>query len=380
MAMFRKVLFNNLKHLERVITLDSRFKSGFALVEFLVAIGIFVVFIAVALLNFTNQIKLGNKEINKTKTVQEGFISNLILTKELSMAGLGVPLEYNGQFIPINSSNNSGPNNSDELIIRGSVASTGIYNNLKWSYNKDPIFSTSGTSTNPLQVSVLPEDSSISYSNEVQKLFTLTFKPNRKGVNYTHPFEQNDKIIFLDSETKNLLSDKIYTITSINQNSIVFTPNPDFQAKEKNALLFCIGQNVSANSFSNFISNFTGYKLSSSSQSQCAPSTGNLVKVFGSSMPVLDCVLDFQVQFAISSSNGSLTWVNDLSSYSPTYLKDNLKGVKIYIVKQFGIRDSSYTYPDNKIDVADNSINLTSEQRHYRWRIITLSAPLRILK
>ena len=121
--------------------------------------------------------------------------------------------------------------------------------------------------------------------------------------------------------------------------------------------------------------------------------------------PILDCILDFQVQFGlIDATTGNVTWLNDISATSAALLKDQLKIVRIFIVKQMGKRDPKYFYPFNTIPNASiplfsvNSngnvvnarpdagppanaiINLTNAQRQYHWRLITLDIPLRELQ
>ncbi len=358
-------------------------KNAFTLVELIITIAIFTFILSIGLVLLKDQINLGSKESANLKTIQEGFVSDLILTKDIAMAGLGFPIEHNNFFVPIGVKNNTGSNGSDELYIRGTIISSGSFDYLKWSYTKSPIEDLGGGKYK-VEVSIKPEDTSINYPDEIKNLFTLHFKPERKNKDYTHPFEENDKIIFLNADTKQLLSDNIYTIEEVDETSITFSPpsgkDLDFNIMpNKKALVFCIGR-INKDTFTNLVSddNFTGYRLSTTTQDFCAPGTRSLVRVYGSSMPILDCVLNFQVQLKLDNENDwkniELTQTNH--PYTSDYLKEHLKLIKVFIVKQFGKRDFNYTYPSNKISVADKEINLTSEQRHYRWQTITLVVPL----
>jgi len=82
----------------------------------------------------------------------------------------------------------------------------------------------------------------------------------------------------------------------------------------------------------------------------------------------------------------ALTYGNDV-------LKSRVKQVRIYVLVQSGNRDPDYTYanPDNQdnpdtIRVGDGTlgtgrdIKLTPEQRHYRWRVLSLSIAPRNLR
>lgn len=347
---------------------------GMTLLELMVVMVIFIIVVTASLTLLSRHTRRTSQETAKTRTTQEGIISDTVFIRDIAMAGLGVPVEYNGQFVPISSKNNAGTNGSDELIIKGAGISSGTYDYLKWGYNTNKINKNGDTT---IQVSALPETGN--YPNNITKLFTLGWEMSRS--NYRHPFEKEDRIVFLNAETKALLSNRIYKIDSVNGTSITISPNPDFSIMEKGALIFSLGSfsNDTINTFADYLDNnqhFTGYKLSVSTQNDAY----SLLRVYGSSMPVLDGVLDFQVQFGLVDASGNISWHNDISGYSPSTLKKQLKLVRIFIVKQYGKRDNSYNYPATSITTADHTINLTADQRHYHWRTVTLDIPLRELK
>ena len=348
-------------------------ERGVTLLELMVVMAIFLIVVTATLAFLSTHAKRTSQEIAKTKITQEGMISELMLVRDIAMAGMGVPTEFNGQFVPISSSDNTGQNGSDELSIKGAGISSGNYDYFKWGYNLDYIDSSSTTIT----ISVLPEPGNPAYPSEVQTLFTLGWETGR--ANYHHPFQEGDKIVFLDAETKGLLSNNIYTINNVTADTITISPAPDFSKTEKGAFIFSLG-GISATNFTDYMNRFTGYKLSTVTQPFCASGTYSLLRVYGASMPALDCVLDFQLQFGLVSSNGNITWVNDISGYATSLLKEQLKLVRVFIVKQYGKKDNLYNYPNTSITTADNTINLTSEQRHYHWRTMSLDIPLRELE
>jgi len=90
-------------------------------------------------------------------------------------------------------------------------------------------------------------------------------------------------------------------------------------------------------------------------------------------MPVMDCVLDFQAQYGYPDSDG-VNWQNTITPGK------NPQMIRIYIVAQQGKKDFRYTYPATSITTANNTINLTSDQRHYHWKTIKLDIPLRELE
>jgi len=385
-------------------------KKGMTLLELLVVMAILVVVVTGALTFLSSLTKRSSQEAARSKTSQTGLISDLILIRDIAMAGMGVPVEVGGQFVPIGgvlpggaNPNNTGQNGSDQLMIKGAVISSGANDYFKWGYNTNYIISGSSN----IIVSALPDPLNPTlppYSPDVQDLFTLS----RAG--YRHPFEDGDRVVFLDAETKQLLGSKVYTVSGAGSSPFSFnvSPNTDFTIRDYGSLIFSLGGiNVPGNLFNNYLTNrFTGYRLSAGTQPQCAPNTRSLLRVYGgASDPILDCVLDFQVQFGlIDATTGNVTWLNDISATSAAVLRDQLKIVRIFIVKQMGKRDPKYFYPFSTIPnaaiplfsvnsngnvvnarpdagpPANAIINLTNAQRQYHWRLITLDIPLRELQ
>jgi len=364
-------------------------KKGMTLLELLVVMAILVVVITGALTFLSSLTKRSSQEAARSKTSQTGLIFDLILIRDIVMAGMGVPIEFNGQFVPIGAMlpgtvnpNNTGKNGSDQLMIKGAVISSGANDYFKWGYNTNYI----NPGMRNIMVSALPapyldqdvdDDEPPSYSNpDVQDLFTLS----RAG--YKHPFENGDRVVFLDAKTKQLLGSNVYKVSGVGATGFNVTPNTDFTITDYGSLIFSLG-GIGVVNFNDYLTNkFTGYRLSASTQPQCAPNTRSLLRVYGGAMdPILDCVLDFQAQFGlINPISENVTWLDDISAESPEKLKEQLKLVRVFIVKQYGKKDHSYNYPNTSITTADHTINLTNEQRHYHWRTITLDIPLRELQ
>ena len=373
-------------------------KKGMTLLELLVVMAILVVVITGALTFLSSLTKRSSQETARSKTSQTGLISDLILIRDIAMAGMGVPVEVGGQFVPIGgmlpggtNPNNTGQNGSDQLMIKGAVISSGANDYFKWGYNVNYIISGSSN----IIVSALPDPLNPTlppYSPDVQDLFTLS----RAG--YRHPFQNGDMVVFLDAETKQLLGSNVYNVSGVGATGFNVAPNTDFTIRDYGSLIFSLG-GIGVVNFNDYLTNrFTGYRLSAGTQPQCAPNTCSLLRVYGGAMdPILDCILDFQVQFGlIDATTGNVTWLNDISATSAALLKDQLKIVRIFIVKQMGKRDPKYFYPFNTIPNAaiplfsvnsngnvvnarSGVINLTNAQRQYHWRLITLDIPLREL-
>lgn len=126
---------------------------------------------------------------------------------------------------------------------------------------------------------------------------------------------------------------------------------------------------------------------------RCHPASGILFKgVIGHSgghyqeLPLLECVLDMQVVFGRRGSDSpNVTFENDISSLTPSEVREQIKEVKIYILTHAGSIDKTYTYPNSTIGVGPGD-GLTSgtgrtynlaglaNWQNYRWKVYQLTA------
>ena len=335
-----------------------RSQRGVTLIELMIAIVILVIALAGVFALLINQTKTSYVESSKSKSIQTNIVADLVIIRDVAMAGLGIPTEYGTptQFTPVGISDNTGQNGSDELSIKGAAISSGASDYMKWGYNTAYIHN--GDTTIPV--------SSLEESGTSSSYPTNDFTKN----GHSHPFETGDKVVFLDAETMELKDTSVHNIRSIDSGSITVDQPTGFIAPAKYVLIFSLG-GISSTTFSGYLSTFTGYKLGSSNNvERCAPNTYPLVRVYGSSMPVMDCVLDFQAQYGYPGSSG-VTWQNTITA------GNNPQLIRIYIVAQQGKRDPGYTYPSTTITTANNTVNLNSNQLHYHWRTIKLDIPLR---
>jgi len=350
-------------------------EKGLTLIELVVATAVLVIALAGVFALLINQTKTSYKEAAKAESMQSNIISELVLIRDITMAGLGMPEEYSNSFVPIDSNNNVSYGQSeyhDELIIKGPIISSRVNTFMKWGYN----YSYIPQGTTSVTIATYPETCITSPSDPQCSSFP-TFPGFSSSTNSSG---EHEKIVFLDAETKDILGSKVYPVTGIqssnNTSVITLGTTTDFSIRVKGSLVFSIGYlKVTENQFPNYLSSFSGYKLttSTSGESICAPGTRTLIRVYGGGKdPVIDCVLDFQVEFGYSGSS-SITWLNTLPDSQGNYPEL----VRVNIVVQQGKKDPRYQYPYATIQTADNTITLTSEQKHYHWRTIRLVVPLR---
>lgn len=336
-----------------------RSQRGVTLIELMIAVVILVIVLAGVFALLINQTKTSYIESSKSKSIQTNIVTDLVIIRDVAMAGLGIPTEYGtpSRFTPVDIDDNTGQNGSDELNLKGAAISSGTSDYMKWGYNTAYIHN--GDSTIHL-TSLEESGTSPNYpTNE----FT-------KG-GHNHPFETGDRVVLLDAETMELKDDDVHRVTGCGSDSISIDPAVGFDAPKKSVLIFSLG-GMSSSTFSDYLNAFTGYRLGTSNTVQrCAPNTYPLLRAYGSSsMPVMDCVLDFQAQYGYPGSNG-VTWQDTITAGK------NPKMIRIYIVAQQGKRDPRYTYPSTSISTANHMISLSTNQRHYHWRIIKLDIPLR---
>lgn len=128
---------------------------------------------------------------------------------------------------------------------------------------------------------------------------------------------------------------------------------------------------------------------------RCNPSTGVLIKgVVGHTsgvydeLPLLECVLDMQVVFALLTTGSTATTdASDISALTPKEIREQVKEIKIYILTHDGGRDTNYTYPSATIGVGPGNgvssgsgrtynfaANGVSNWQNFRWRVYQIIA------
>jgi hypothetical protein len=128
----------------------------------------------------------------------------------------------------------------------------------------------------------------------------------------------------------------------------------------------------------------------------CAPDSGILYKAvlsnnaavsdaFGGSyvmteLPLLDCVADMQVVFALDTNGDGTTdnWGDTNATLPAANIRDQLKEVRVYVLAHEGQRDNAYTSAatitatDPDVGAVINYDAAAAGTRNYRWKIYTL--------
>lgn len=351
-------------------------KYGFSLIELLIVMAIFAVVMAGLYAATSVQLREGVKEYRLAESEMELGISKNIIERDINMAGYGLMDDYD---FDDDGTPNFNPraagatnDNPDTLTLMGTALGLASRAAQGWA----PAQSVAAT---------VPS--------------FLTFNDAREDV------RANDRIIIMDPNTKGLVGDGAEWRFKYNTTTPKIVRLSDDTAFTQSF----VGMTVYGISHDGTTADITQpyyavrYYLGGTPPTLCATGTQNLLRAESKTSaspaggePMLNCVLDFQVALGLDTNeDGTIdSWDNGgvtAQGYSSKDLNKRLKQVRAYALVQAGNRDQSYTYsnPDpayastpDKIRVGDlylqggatgREVQLTAEQRKYRWKVVTFA-------
>lgn len=328
--------------------LQATNERGVTLTELLVVLAIFSIIIAGIYGVYVSQLQHTTREHRVAESEMELEIIKNFIERDIAMAGYGLADDYSGLgFNPVAiSATDADP---DTLTLMGTAIGRLSRGSQGWSYiiTSTPTFQTWGD---------VRED-----------------------------ILDGDRVIYMEPNTKTLLTSGGTWLFSY----------PAYPTTEIGTLVYGLHTENS-----NFPYYAVEYQLGGATPNFCAPGTQSLLRaeskdnvppISQERKPILDCVLDFQVAFGLDTNeDGTIDlWDNggvQAATYDSKGLRDRLKQVRVYILVQLGMRDPEFTYSNpanpanpDRIQVGDTTITtgreitLTTDQRRYRWRVITLS-------
>ncbi len=366
-------------------------RRGFTLIELIIAMGIFATVIVGLYSVFDKQLRYQVKEYRLAESEMELGIAKSLIERDLIMAGYGIMDDYSTCPTPSPVSavtaTDGGSGNPDILTLRGTALGIGSRATQEWA-----AVATGTTGTAAFSVSV--DD------RENLKTGDRIIITNPSGGTY--------------GKTKTLRTQGsywLYSYVSPTSKPVSVPSGTTFPSIEPGIVLYAM--NVSGETEASVpyytVRYYLGSTASSTNPSYCAPQTGSLLRAESRTStnptggdPVISCVLDFQVALGLTDSAASFDpylaknypinrWDNGTTaaSYTPNDLNQRLKQIRVYILVQEGNKDSTYTYvnPDpnatapDKIRVGELNLvggatgrdfQLTSAQRQYRWRVLTI--------
>jgi prepilin-type N-terminal cleavage/methylation domain-containing protein len=347
--------------------------KGFTLIEIFVSMAIFAIIVTAVYEAFISQMKHSAREYKIAESEMELGIAKNIIGRDLAMAGFGLADDYSavsGFNIPRPVRFRAAPYT---LILTGTALGLRSRAAQGWTYM-----------------------SSVDVGNVPS---FHTWNDAREDVR-TDPggiVNRNDAVIIMEPSTKKLLAQGAEWLFryngSTNANLTTLSGNADYTNSTIGTLVYGLHRADETPATQPYYA--VSYYLDdgSNNPSVCAPNTFSLMRAesdttdYTAGTPaggnrILACVRDFQVAPCLDTDGDGAVdnWdPTAANGYDVQTLKKALKQIKMYILVQAGNRDNGYTYPDQSIRVGDISlgtgriINLTDEQRRYRWRLVSLS-------
>ena len=367
-------------------------KSGFSIIELLIAIAIFTIIIAIPFEMFIKTLRTTTQQYEISKSSIEKLPVSEILTRDIETAGIGLPFKINNN---IYSEVNSGVSFSLYTSFKPS-----LFNNSPSGVPKaidgkvDP---SSGYSYLVLRSSVFGLSKSVNH-------WTYIFYDNETGTekiniwnnnsisNYNN-LRQNDEVIILDAASREIKGASLFfKITKDASSSDTDPTNYGLpNLPQGNYIVYGISDKNDVSAPFNRID----YALydEQNSNSLCAQGTHTLGKILFnnnssgsiSKYPILRCVADFEVWFGLDNKTNSITWTQDLTSLPASKVRGLLKRVVVFILIQNGQYDRNYTYPYSSTFVGDSNLGIGHEfyfnkhgflltgiksYKHYRWKLL----------
>ena len=373
-------------------------KTGWTLIELLVAIAIFAIIIVIPYSMFVKTLKLTTQQYEISKSSIEKLPALEILRRDVETAGFGLPWNLDNKtysevnnsvsfplyssFKPssFNGSSSAAPkaidgnidsgNGYSYLVLRASAFGTSKAAN-HWTY----MYNDNGTE----KINIWNSNSISNYNNLLA----------------------GDKVIVMSANKRQIAGNSLYY--TISNDASHSDTDPSYYGlpippgiESVNYLIYGIKKNNDIAAPFNRI-DYALYDEQTPSNI-CAQGTHTLGRILFNNntngtitkSPFLRCVADFQVWFGIDVNNsGKITWTQNPTSYSALEIRDTnqIKKVIIFILVQNGKVDKNYTFPKSSIFVGDDKLGIgrtfkfnehgfyqtgLNSYKHYRWKLLEL--------
>ncbi len=387
----------------------NRNERGFSLVELLVTMVIFVLFMTAASTVFTNLLTQFKQQSRLAETNIEGIIGLELLRQDIDGAGYGLPwnVEIDGD---------SDGNDWEQLSDYNESAS-------------NP-FSLNDASANPPRAILSKNDATFSGSNSIfdgtDYLVVKSVTVARNGTSEkwttlssvspyvrkwttsgeTDPVSENlqpnDRVIVISpagrfGALKELVVNGTVFYTTFS--NVTSTPwRPEASSVDETDIVYGLDPSrnlrMPFNRADYFISKYQG--SNDIVPKRCAPNTGVLLKAIVKQsdgtfeyQPLLDCVADMQVVFGLDTNadgafdpTGGDSYSEDITTLTASNIRDQLKQVRVYILAHEGQKDNTFIYPSSTVDLGGDVglgrvFNLASkigdpEYKKYKWKVYTI--------
>ncbi len=321
-------------------------QKGFTLTELLVSSVIIIMALIAIFAVYTAFVRQSAKQRFVSEEEMEERIALYLLQRDIFMAGFGLPSEI----LPVQSINNKN-GQFDELTLRGTY--------LTLEKAGEASSTVTAVSSNLVTVKKLKERGNI---------------------------EAGYWVVFMDPFTKNVVSGgsaTCYKVLSVQDSG---SPPDELRTLTFSGSLesfltpgsLVYGVTEASQPRNPFYTEVTYTLQPADARDRCPPGCMRLVRnevsANSNTQTILPCVANVQYAYQLMDSNGNITWVNDISSYSHDIIMDQLKIVRAnLLIPMARLRQFITTpHPRDSEQIEDKIYTLSPEQKKYRWKIVTL--------
>lgn len=388
-----------------MVKLDVRNKArllksdgGFSLTELIVVMGIFLTIMMITSSTFKTIVDQSSQQSKSIETQIGGIVGLEVLRSDLEQAGFGLPWTFQSPtlsgYLEASSNNyNDATANAPRAIISG--------------FNKDLFGSYTGSKYIVIKSSV------VATSETAKKWTNVSFasggKTRRTWGDPQRDFISSDKVIVVKNNlnatppTRQLMvSSAGNFFTTFSNYTALTLPHLDGDTFQ----IYGIAPNGTSTSSLRMPFNRADYYLRIPTKTvsgvtvrdmpeYCAPNTGVLYKATinhsdgnRNTMPLLDCVADIQIVYGLDTSSAGLvnSHVTDISSFTASDIRTQLREIRVYILAQDGKKDIVFSYPSQTVDVGESfdggatlagrRFNLQAvigdSYKNYRWKVYSI--------
>lgn len=377
--------------------------KGFTLVELIVVMAIFIVAIILSSDAFNRITLFSKQQMRASESNIQGIVGLELMRSDLEHAGYGLPwvIGFTAAFSESTDAANSLANGIDPADFNDvSMNSTATAEDVF----KLPRAAQSKKSTTDERDYLVVKSTALGSGAAVKKWAYIEGVGAGSTIKVwgENDFVAGERVVTLDSRTRRLIgagtSNFSYALAGT-----PLAPDAAYQPQQESDVFMVYG--VSSNSDLRSPYNRVDYyvKRPADISTRCAAGTGNLYKGVmnhadgkATSYPLLDCIADLQVVYALNSDespDGSIDeFVEEsgLEDKSAKEIRAQLKEIRVYILAQEGQRDRFYSFPLNSVRVGetigvlppvlnvgrvfDFAARGVTDWQNYRWKVYTLVA------
>ncbi|RJR14551.1 MAG: prepilin-type N-terminal cleavage/methylation domain-containing protein [Nitrospiraceae bacterium] len=384
-----------------IIGRNGRSEAGFTLVELMVTMVAFVLVISAASQMFTSLLTQFKQQSKIAETSIEGIVGLNILRQDISHAGLGLPWNVTGIV------DSNGDDNIDFLDVVPDYSETAEagYSPYNDAPNNPPSAFRSGDGAGPvgagsdyLVIKSASASTDIAAGKNTRLTSALPPDHVRNWGLYTEDLENTDRVIVLSPGN----SDDTFRSLIVTGGSYQpqYSTVASYSPADNTDVRMVYGISSSGTLRAPF--NRSDYYISANNVPRCAAGTGVLVRATlvhstgrFTEMPILDCVADFQVVYAMDNDEdgdfengvGGDAYTNSLAGLTAEMIRTRVKEVQVYILAHEGQRDPSFTFNNftgacdtcmlvgrsNVFGHDDFDLSNLADFDQYRWKLYTLA-------